>query len=246
MDYLDSSKRINLADMIDTGGSYPKSVPTLPEYTIKISDEIETGGFKRGYGEMTTVIDRVYDYISKKQVTSVTELSENLGIRKGQVEGLIEILEMSHLIKVRYSVVPNGKIEVLVTNREYKAKDVSHEERVKSLRNIVTKDADRLESAISSMEHHLKMWSAEAEEASKNGGLGQETTTLVSQESIKLENNLEQVRSGMNARINSIKKRLSDMRLKLNSPSGIGNEKELSKESKAGNGIFGIKNPFNF
>ncbi len=237
MDDLEPTKKVTISELMDE--HFPDSVSSLGEYTVKGLDGAKP---EQGhYGEMTTVIDRVYDYIMKREMTSIQELSDRLGIKKHQVEKMVEMLETSKLIQLRYSVVPNGRIEVLVLNKDHERlpREITHEEKVKRLKKTVLHDVERLENALSSMEHHLNLWSSDVEERTASGKEKREIVTQVNEESTKIEKTLEHVRVDMSSRISSIKKRLSDMRGKIN-------EKPASGAPGSGAGLFGIKNPFNF
>ncbi|MFH0817273.1 MAG: hypothetical protein V1909_01430 [Candidatus Micrarchaeota archaeon] len=235
MEHLES-KRVSLSDIIDSDYSHPA---TLTEYAYKIG--------AGHYGEMTTVIDRVYDYISKHEMTSVNELSERLSLRPAQVERMIEMLETSQLIRLKYSVVPNGKVEVLIVNKEReKPNEIAHEERIKGLKKVVLRDVETLENAISSMEHHLNLWSSEAEEKMTNGGVSEQAATQISQEAVKIEKTLEHVRTDVSNRVGSIKKRLTEMRCKAKKENCKPETEKAGGRSIIGSGLFKIKNPFNF
>ncbi len=235
---LETARKVSLSELIDS--DYP-STASVGEYTV--APEIGH------HGEMTTVIDRVYDYITKREMTTTKELSERLGIKQTQIEKMVEMLEASHLIKLKYSVVPNGNIDILVVNKEKeRPKEIPHEERIKGLKKVIIQDVDKLESAISSMEHHLQMWSTEAEDKISKGSVNQQAATQISQEAAKIEKTLEHVRTDMSTRIGMIRRRLSDMRCKVHGEDckPVEGKGPGEKGSGIGRGLFNIKNPFNF
>ncbi|MFH1471196.1 MAG: hypothetical protein ABIF01_05590, partial [Candidatus Micrarchaeota archaeon] len=210
---------------------------SVMEYTISPGE--------KHYGEMTTVIDRVYDYINKKEITSTKELSERLGIKQKQVERMVEMLETSQLIKLRYSVVPtNGNIEILAASRSYDPKkEITHEERIKKLKKVIVRDVEKLEGAVASMEHHLNMWSSEAEEKMTKGTFDEQSAKQVVNEASRMERTLDHVRTETTARLATISKRVAEMRGRVNKGE---NKPKPDKPSGVGGGLFRIKNPFNF
>ena len=235
---LETARKVSLSELIDSDYT---STASIGEYTI--APEIGH------HGEMTTVIDRVYDYIIKRETTTTKELSERLGIKQAQIERMVEMLEASHLIKLKYSVVPNGNIDILVVNKEReRPREIPHDERIKGLKKVIIQDVDKLESAISSMEHHLQMWSSEAEEKLTKGSVNEQTANNISQEAAKIEKTLEHVRTDMRTRIASIRRRLSDMRCKVHGEDCKPVESKAPGEKSSGisRGLFNIKNPFNF
>lgn len=60
-------------------------------------------------GDMSTVIDRIVDYIREKKSATVKEVADSLALQHSQVEKLADILEESGLISVKYSLFQPSK-----------------------------------------------------------------------------------------------------------------------------------------
>ncbi|MFH1448484.1 MAG: helix-turn-helix domain-containing protein [Candidatus Micrarchaeota archaeon] len=208
------------------------------EYTVNLPEEHQG---VEGVGEVTTLIDKVYEYINNKGNTSVNELTERLGIRKQQVEKMIEMLETTGLITTKYSVVPNGKVDILVIGKEHvkTVPDVPSIDRTKRLKETIALEMDVLENSLYSMEQGLRMWSSETEELIEKGeDIPERDLGDMNRESINMERSLDGFIGKTNQRIDSMKKILSNIRGHMN-----GSPK---KEKNRKKGFFGLLNLFNF
>lgn len=220
-------------------GAVPRLGEETPfsEYTVRLRGEDER---KEHVGEVTTIMDRVYEFINKKGSTSVKELTERLGIKKEQAESMIEMLESTGLVRLKYSVVPNGNVEVLVLDREYltPVNRMSHAESVDLLKKAVVEDMEKLEHSLSSIEQHIRMWSSDAEENIRAKAAPETEINSVTQESMRIERSLEEFSKRTAQKIQDIKKALSDLRVSVNAPSGRPVGDGRKKKGLFGTGLF--------
>lgn len=119
--------------------------------------------------EMSTVIDRVLDFIQRKGRTTITEVAISLALNPSQVEHLATILEESGMIKVKYALIDSGKTELISKQQTESKSEVMDQlrqdvERMKTLGSMITKDIDKFESDYKAIEHDVSQWMVEAEE----------------------------------------------------------------------------------
>ncbi len=119
--------------------------------------------------EMSTVIDRVLDFIQRKGRTTITEVAISLALSPSQVEHLASILEESGMIKVKYALIDSGKTELIskqqVENKNEALDQLRQDlERMKTLGSMINKDIDKFESDYKAIEHDVSQWMVEAEE----------------------------------------------------------------------------------
>ncbi len=118
--------------------------------------------------EMSTVIDRVLDFIQRKGRTTITEVSVSLALNPAQVEHLAAILEESGMIKVKYALIDSGKTE-LISKQQLETKNEEVDrlrqdvERIKNLGSMINKDIEKFESDYKSIERDVSQWMVEAE-----------------------------------------------------------------------------------
>ncbi len=118
--------------------------------------------------EMSTVIDRVLDFIQRKGRTTITEVSVSLALNPGQVEHLVSILEESGMIKVKYALIDSGKTE-LISKQQAEVKDDDVDrlrqdvERIKNLGSMINKDIEKFESDYKAIERDISQWMVEAD-----------------------------------------------------------------------------------
>lgn len=185
----------------------------FPGYVFEETLNSEALSANLSHSEIVTVVDRVYDYINHRGMASTDELSTRMGIRKNQVEKIVDILEKSKLVEVRYSLLPGENAGVLVINRRPKSgRAISEEDKMKKLKKTVNEDVNRIEEALSSMEHHLSLWSAESEEHAIVHGDRTEGAVKRKADSMEIQRNLEQVILRVNSRIGLLNARLARMR----------------------------------
>jgi len=130
--------------------------------------------------EMSTVIDRVLDFIQRKGRTTITEVAISLALNPSQVEHLATILEESGMIKVKYALIDSGKTELISKQQTEVASEVVDKlrqdvERIKNLGSMINKDIEKFESDYKAIERDVSQWMVEAEGTldvlhSKNGG----------------------------------------------------------------------------
>jgi hypothetical protein len=234
---LDSlgNRKVSLADLVDSDLDSENKFFAGGEYTIKAPDCAENN-----YGEMTTVIDRAYEFIIRRESTTTRELADNLGISELQVEKMVEVLENSQLIKLKYSLVPNGRIEVLVAERKDPASALpSFDERTKIQKESFLGEIGKLEGTVSSLEHYLAMWLANIEESTKNSGASKDALETIKEDATNLEQNLEKAEKSVAKRMNSLKRKLSAIRVSANS-------KFQGKRGKGNSGISWLNGKINF
>jgi Mn-dependent DtxR family transcriptional regulator len=130
--------------------------------------------------EMSTVIDRVLDFIQRKGRTTITEVAVSLAVQPSQVEHLASILEESGMIKVKYALIDSGKTELISKQQTEAGNEAvdklrSDVERIKSLGQMINKDIEKFESDYKSIERDVSQWIVEAEDTlnalkERNGG----------------------------------------------------------------------------
>lgn len=118
--------------------------------------------------EMSTVIDRVLDFIQRKGRTTITEVAVSLALNPSQVEHLATILEESGMIKVKYALIDSGKTELISkqqTETSNEAVDRLRQdvERIKNLGTMINTDIDKFESDYKAIERDVSQWMVEAE-----------------------------------------------------------------------------------
>ncbi len=118
--------------------------------------------------EMSTVIDRVLDFIQRKGRTTITEVAVSLAISPAQVEHLASILEESGMISVKYALIDSGKTELITKQHAEVANDEidrlrQEVERIKNLGVMINKDIEKFESDYKSIERDVSQWIVEAE-----------------------------------------------------------------------------------
>ncbi len=92
--------------------------------------------------ESRTVIDLLVELVREKKRATVEELAEIMGLERGELEQLANVLEESDLIKVKYSLLHPGRTELISKEASGKAN-----EEVKSLRERVESiDEDTMKS----------------------------------------------------------------------------------------------------
>ncbi|MFH0818069.1 MAG: hypothetical protein V1909_05560, partial [Candidatus Micrarchaeota archaeon] len=179
--------------------------------------------------ELTTVIDKIYDYISSREYTSLDELSLRMGLKRAQVEQMIDMLERGGLVHLKYSILPGENAGIFVMNKESeKAKQaVFEDERIKRLRIAINEDIARVEDSFSSIEHHLVSWSSEVEEtATALNGSAPVALKKTHFESKEIQRDLELALSRINIRVANLNSRLSEMR------ESISEEKPVEKKDQ--------------
>ena len=118
--------------------------------------------------EMSTVIDRVLDFIQRKGRTTITEVAVSLALNPGQVEHLVSILEESGMIKVKYALIDSGKTE-LISKQQAEVRDDEVDrlrqdvERIKSLGTMINQDIEKFETDYKSIERDISQWMVEAD-----------------------------------------------------------------------------------
>ncbi len=239
----DSYRRPSLTDIIDSNNGNADTVivndyrgaiiddneeESYPEYTTAITDSGE-----QHVGEVTTIMDRVYEYINRNGTTSGKELSEKLGLTKHQIEHMIETLETTGLIKVKYSVFPNGNVDILVVDRDQRKPFIEkpHLDRIKILKGAIKSDMEKLEDSLLSIEQNLKLWSSETEEKVARGGVSEAELSRMNRDSMSIEKSLEKFREKTSQRVSSIKRTISGMRVNINSPITNSKPKNGGKKS---------------
>ncbi|MFH1471201.1 MAG: FeoC-like transcriptional regulator [Candidatus Micrarchaeota archaeon] len=174
----------------------------------------------KSHGEITTVIDKVYDYISNRESTSLAELSLRMGINKTQMEQMVEMLERGGLVQLKYSILPGENADVWVMNKhsQLAKTEISEEEKIRDLKKVLNEDMNRIDDAFTSIEHHLHSWSSDVEDnvVALNGSA---PTVLrkTNLESKEIQRDLELVLFRVNKRVTLLNSRLSEMRKNISS-----------------------------
>ncbi|MCX6777362.1 MAG: hypothetical protein NT157_00575 [Candidatus Micrarchaeota archaeon] len=150
--------------------------------------------------EMSTVIDKVLDFIQRKGRVTVCEVAVALALNHVQVERMVAMLEESGVISVRYALIDSGKTELIAKearNTGAIEKLKQDEERIKELTSLIDKDLEKLDSSCTTVEHDISRWLVEASEtlssmeARKDGNGGTGTALTQADELEKMAKTFE-------------------------------------------------------
>jgi hypothetical protein len=202
--------------------------------------------------EMSTVIDRMLDFIQRKGRTTITEVSVSLALNPSQVEHLAAILEESGMIKVKYALIDSGKTE-LISKQQLENKNDEIDrlrqdvERIKSLGSLINKDIEKFESDYKSMERDISQWIVEAEGTlnalrAKNG---QDPSSLKQAEEIeRIARDFESRISVSDQKVEndakSLKERFNSFHKKVGDFKSSGSSAQKTEQPKPAGGGFSI------
>jgi DNA-binding Lrp family transcriptional regulator len=178
--------------------------------------------------EMSTVIDRVLEFIQRKGRATICEIAVALALNQSQVERMAAMLEESGVITVRYALIDSGKTELIAKEtKDSGAIDrlKRDEERMTELSSVITNDLEKLESSCTTVEHDISRWIVEASEtltsmeARKDGNGGTSTALTQADELEKMaktfEVKIKEAREKMTGETQNMNSRFSNFYSKL-------------------------------
>ncbi len=163
-------------------------------------------------GEITTAIDKAYDYIIERETVSLDELSSHMGIEKRQIEKMVDILERSQLVELKHSLIPGENSATWVTKKNKGERRIAESDKDERLKRTIREDMGRIEDALTSIEHHLNTWSSEVEETASFSNGKQKSLLKTKKASKEIQKNLELVMLQVNSRVDLLNSRLSSIR----------------------------------